>query len=174
MSKPRAKADKAVLRQYAELSIQLGFESPEINELMENRPVLVSEVMQPSIKPLLVTSGPGEEVPQRCGLPKLEASEEDRDSLFLHYLDNEQHECGESVTSFFVRQSIYFEFLGRPRCTVALNPAEREREWEAIAQLERQAQAQQQHEEQEQRSASTAAARRTRTGSASTAAGSTR
>ena len=150
LRKPRAKADKAVLRQYAELSIQLGFESPEINELMENPPVSVSEVMQPSIKPLLVTSGPGEEVPQRCGLPQLEAFEEDRDSLFLHYLDNEQNERGEGVTSFFVRRSIYFEFLGRPKYTVALNPAEREREREAIAQLERQAQAQQQHEEQEQ------------------------
>ena len=150
LRKPRAKADKAVLRQYAKLSIQLGFESPEIDELMENPYVPVSEVMQSSIKPSLVTSGPGEEVPQRCGLPKLEAFEEDRDSLFLHYLDNEQNERGEGVTSFFVRRSIFLEFLGRPRCTVALNPAEGEREREAIAQLERQAQAQQQHEEQEQ------------------------
>ena len=150
LRKPRAKADKAVLRQYAELSIRLGFQSPEIEKLMENPPVSVSDVMQPSIKPSLVTSGPGEEVPQRCGLPKLEAFEEDRDSLFLHYLDNEQNERGEGVTSFFVRRSIYFEFLGRPRSTVALNAVEREREREAIAQLERQAQTQQQHEEQEQ------------------------
>lgn len=150
LRKPRAKADKAVLRQYAELSIQLGFESPETNELVENPPVSVSEVIQPLIKPSLVTSGPGEEVPQRCGLPKLEAFEEDRDSLFLHYLDNEHNERGEGVTSFFVRRSIYFEFLGRSRCTVALNPAEGEREREAVAQLERQAQAQQQQGEQEQ------------------------
>ena len=58
-----------------------------------------------------------------------------------------QNERGEGVTSFFVRRSIYFEFLGRPRCTVALNPAEGERERE---EQERQAQAQRREVREEQ------------------------
>ena len=148
--KPRAKSDSTVLRQYVELAIRLGFESPEIEELMKTPSPAVSEAIEPSTIPPLVTSGHGE----------------DRDSLFVHLLDTGRDECGEGITSFLVRRWIYVDFLGRPRGTVALAPAEREKkvreraqqnqaqvQWEREAreEQEREAQAQWEREEQAQR-----------------------
>ena len=125
LGKPRAKADKAVLHQYADLATRLGFQSPKIEELMKNPQTSVSQAIQPSTRPPLVTAGPGEDIRQRCGLPKLTAFEEDRDSLFLPYLNEERDEGGEGITSFFVRRWIYIDFLGRPRGPIVLAPAER-------------------------------------------------
>lgn len=152
LGKPRAKVDSNVLRQYAELARRLGFEYPGIDGIMMHPHVSISQAIQPSIKPPLVASGPGEKISKRCGLPTLEALEKDRNVLFPCYLDEQREEYGEGITSFFVGQSISFNFFGQRRVMVALNHAERERrrERKATAQLERQAPAQRQREERGQ------------------------
>ena len=148
LSKARPTADRAVLRQYAELATRLGFESPEIDDLMMTPQIPVSQALQPQTTPPLVTSGRGEDIEQRCGLPKLAAFEEDRDSLFVHHLDDERDECGEGITSFFVRRWVYLDFLGRPRGTVRLASAAGEQEGQEHAQ-QNQAQVQREREAQE-------------------------
>ncbi|OBT41066.1 hypothetical protein VE00_10291 [Pseudogymnoascus sp. WSF 3629] len=55
----------------------------------------------------LDTSGP------RCGFPDEEAHARDRSFLYINNLHADQEEQGESITSFFVRRSVYFAFFGR-------------------------------------------------------------
>jgi hypothetical protein len=50
----------------------------------------------------------------RCGFPDEEAHARDAKSLVIANLHAEVDEQGESVTSFFVRRSVYFAFFGRP------------------------------------------------------------
>ncbi|KAH7408978.1 hypothetical protein BKA64DRAFT_385147 [Cadophora sp. MPI-SDFR-AT-0126] len=49
----------------------------------------------------------------RCGLPDEEAHARDAASLSVANLHMEANEQGESITSFFVRRSVYFAFFGR-------------------------------------------------------------
>jgi len=49
----------------------------------------------------------------RCGSPDEQAHEEDVKSLFITSLHNAREEQGETITSFFVRRSVYFVFLGK-------------------------------------------------------------
>jgi Protein of unknown function (DUF3723) len=111
---PKAKADKAVLRQFAQLATRLGFESPEIQKLLEYPDIPDSQAVQAQTSPLLVTLGAGEKLKRRWGLPTTQAFEEDRDSLFISNLHDERDEEGEGITSFFVRRSVYLAFFGRP------------------------------------------------------------
>ena len=167
---PRAKADRAVLRQYAGLANRLGFESTEIQQLLEDFDVMDSQAGRESTSPLLVTSGPGEEMRRRCGLPVLRAFEEDRDFLFVRHLHDQRDEQGEGITSFFVRRSVYLGFFGPPRdinenaarghmgsFPILEDSVEREqgdraqREEEERAQREQEEQAQTQREQQAQR-----------------------
>ncbi|KAH7330033.1 hypothetical protein BKA65DRAFT_404486, partial [Rhexocercosporidium sp. MPI-PUGE-AT-0058] len=53
----------------------------------------------------------------RCGFPNDEAHARDADALSVANLHVEVTEQGESVTSFFVRRSVYFAFFGRPNET---------------------------------------------------------
>ncbi len=62
-------------------------------------------------KPLLVTSGPREIKSQRCGLPRKQTYAEDSEFLYLIYDSGDDH--GEGLTSFFIRQSVFFAFYGR-------------------------------------------------------------
>lgn len=50
----------------------------------------------------------------RCGFPDEKAHVRDAKSLVIANLHAEVDEQGESVTSFFVRRSVYFAFFGRP------------------------------------------------------------
>ncbi|KAH6703055.1 hypothetical protein BKA61DRAFT_660971 [Leptodontidium sp. MPI-SDFR-AT-0119] len=62
----------------------------------------------------------------RCGFPDEEAHARDAKSLVIANLHAEVDEHGESVTSFFVRRSVYFTFFGRPSDTTTKrrsNPA---------------------------------------------------
>jgi len=53
----------------------------------------------------------------RCGFPDDEAHTRDAASLTIANLHVEVTEQGESITSFFVRRSVYFAFFGRPTGT---------------------------------------------------------
>ncbi|KAH7379083.1 hypothetical protein BKA64DRAFT_243572 [Cadophora sp. MPI-SDFR-AT-0126] len=62
----------------------------------------------------------------RCGFPDEEAHARDAKSLVIANLHAEVDKQGESVTSFFVRKSVYFAFFGRPSETTTKrrsNPA---------------------------------------------------
>jgi hypothetical protein len=50
----------------------------------------------------------------RCGFPEEEAHVRDAKSLVIANLHAEVNEQGESITSFFVRRSVYFAFFGWP------------------------------------------------------------
>jgi hypothetical protein len=64
--------------------------------------------------PFLVTSGTGVPINKRCGPPQDEAYKEDRDFLFINHLHDEREARGESITSFFVKRSIYLGVFGKP------------------------------------------------------------
>ncbi|KAL5354471.1 hypothetical protein ACLOAV_000560 [Pseudogymnoascus australis] len=114
VKKATAEADRAVLRLYADLAGQLGFDSSEIVALQQYPDARAMPADCSPSRPLLVTSGPGLPKAQRCGIPRCRAYEEDRSSLFIDHLHDERQEQGEGITSFFVRRSVYFAFFGRP------------------------------------------------------------
>ncbi|KAH6670148.1 hypothetical protein B0J14DRAFT_112537 [Halenospora varia] len=113
LKKPRARADPAVLRRLADLASEVGFESPEISALKEHPNTGVTRDY-PQSGPILVTSGPGVALGDRCGTPRDRSYEEDRNFLFLDHLHDERQIQGEGITSFFVRKSVYLAFFGRP------------------------------------------------------------
>ncbi|KAF7856811.1 hypothetical protein EAF04_009574 [Stromatinia cepivora] len=49
----------------------------------------------------------------RCGLPDQDPHQQDRKTLFLPYLHNENFEKGKYITSFFIRRSVYYAFFGK-------------------------------------------------------------
>ena len=61
--------------------------------------------------PALVSDGP-DAAGNRCGFPDEEAHARDRKFLYINNLQADQGEQGESITSFFVRRSVYFAFFG--------------------------------------------------------------
>jgi hypothetical protein len=113
---PRVKADLEVLQRLAALAFQLGFRSPEIKALKGDLDPLPILVTQKPI-PLLVTTGPGESIKQRRGLPHTDTFEEDRKYLFLHNLCEMRDETGEGITSFFVLKSWFTVFFNPPPWT---------------------------------------------------------
>ena len=111
--RPRVRAHKAVLRQFASLALRLGFESPQIHDMLAWEESAASPIARSSTAPVLVTSGPGEKLKRRSGLPVVETFHEDRGYLFLKHLHNDQDHHGEGITSFFVLKSIYLAYMGR-------------------------------------------------------------
>jgi len=109
-----AKADRAVLRDFADLASPLGFDTPEIRELKQHQYAPVRTLSSERTSPLLITEGPGEDIERRCGIPSMEAYEADKQFLFIDYLHDTREEQGEGITSFFVRKSMYLDFFGRP------------------------------------------------------------
>lgn len=113
---PRCKADLVVLQRVAAFAKQLGFNSPEIEMLKGDLgPLPILDTQKPI--PLLVTTGPGEGIKQRCGLPHTNTFEEDRKYLFLHNLCEKRDEVGEGITSFFVLKSWFTVFFDPPEWT---------------------------------------------------------
>jgi hypothetical protein len=112
--KCKANADKAVLRKVADLAACVGYESDQITDL-QRYPTSNTRRGDPGHpKPFLVTSGTGVAIRKRCREPQDKGYEEDRDFLFINHLHEERDAQGESVTSFFVRRSIYLAFFGKP------------------------------------------------------------
>jgi hypothetical protein len=111
------KADKAVLREFADLAELLGFKSAKITALRDYPQSMAKENLEVS-KPLLITEGPGVEMKRRCGLPREEAYERDQKFAFIHNLHSEREERGEGITSFFVLRWRYFAFFDRPKGTI--------------------------------------------------------
>jgi hypothetical protein len=112
VKKPTTKADGVVLGRFANLAYQLGFHSHEITAL---RSYHASEaVLEDRLRSRPPPIRAGSDLPkaERCGIPRSSAYEEVRDSLFINHLHDERQ--GEGVTVFFVRQSVYFAFFGRP------------------------------------------------------------
>jgi hypothetical protein len=93
-----------LLQQSAALAFQLGFKSLKIKALkgdLNPLPILNTQKKNP----LLVTTGLGESIKQRCGLLHIKTFKEDRKYLFLHNLYEERDETGKGITSFFVLKS---------------------------------------------------------------------
>jgi len=108
---PRAKADREVLQRFASFAYLLGFNSPEIEELRgdSEHPSLTDA---PELIPITVTTGPGEDIKRRSGLPRMNTFREDKNYLYLDNLCREQDETGEGITSFFVLKSWFMAFFG--------------------------------------------------------------
>ena len=114
LARHKLKADENVLSAFANLADRLGFVSPEITCLRRESPVDSLNYSSNRSKPLLVTDGPGESKKHRCGLPRRENYEADREFLFIDNLHDRSKEQGDSITSFFVRKSVYSSFYGTP------------------------------------------------------------
>ncbi len=113
---PRARADPEVIQQFAALSAQLGFNSPEIDALTRaSGPLPLPGTGTQEPIPILVTTGPGERIKRRHGLPRINTFKEDRKYLFLHNLCEERDDVGEGITSFFVLKSWFIAFFDPPR-----------------------------------------------------------
>lgn len=113
---PRARADPEVIQQFAILSAQLGFHSPEIDALTRapgSLPYPGAGTQEPI--PILVTPGPGEMINRRHGLPRIDTFKEDRKYLSLYNLCEERDDVGEGITSFFVLKSWFIAFFDPPR-----------------------------------------------------------
>ncbi|PVH70241.1 hypothetical protein DL98DRAFT_620123 [Cadophora sp. DSE1049] len=91
------KADPAVLRRLADLTFELGFDTLQIRALKEY--------------PILKTA---RLILAKSGIPYTKAYKEDRDSLFITHLYNEQQDRGKGIISFFIRKSVYLTFFRRP------------------------------------------------------------
>ncbi len=70
------------------------------------------EIQPPTPGPLVLVDGPGESLERRCGRHRSKAYEYDRYFLFLEVLNNPVDGKGNSISSLFVRKSVYFAFFG--------------------------------------------------------------
>ena len=114
LARHKLKADENVLSAFADLANRLGFVTPEITSSCRESPDRSLSYSPNRAKPLLVTDGPGESKKHRCGLPRREEYEADREFLFIDNLHDTSKEQGDSITSFFVRKSVYLAFYGTP------------------------------------------------------------
>ena len=110
---PRPTVDRRVLQRFATLARQSGFDSPEIRALEQQQLDSVDSIFEddPDSVPLLVTTGPGVIIKQRCGIPRIDSFEEDRKHLFPRILCNVREVSGEGITSFFVLKSWFTAFF---------------------------------------------------------------
>jgi hypothetical protein len=108
---PRAQTDREVRQRFASFAYLLGFDSPEIEMLKADsgHPSLTDA---PAFIPITVTTGPGENIKQRCGLPHTNTFKKDKNYLYLDNLCREKDETGEGITSFFVLKSWFVAFFG--------------------------------------------------------------
>lgn len=89
--------------------------------------------------------------PKRKGIPETGVYKTDQSSLFLDKLHSTNKEQRDTLTSFFIRRSVYFAFFGKPDCA---KHERRERlareEQERFAEQERQDWERQEQQRQEQ------------------------
>ena len=112
-AKPRARADPALLRRFADLATRLGFKSGKITQLLQHSASTTVQPDRHKAKPYLVTPGPALSITERCGSPSSPAYRRDRDFLFIHNMHDERRERGEAITSFYARRSTYLAFFGK-------------------------------------------------------------
>ncbi|OBT51890.1 hypothetical protein VE04_09288 [Pseudogymnoascus sp. 24MN13] len=121
-------ANEAKLSDFAVLASKLQFKSDEITALMlqssdrniardallraRNQDCYDYDLGIPRNRVLLSSGGPDGGGPG-CGFPDEESHARDRRFLFISNLQSDQEEQGESITSFFVRRSVFFAFFGR-------------------------------------------------------------
>ena len=122
---PRAKADREVLQRFASFAYLSGFNSPEI-DMLRGDSEHFSLTDAPELIPITVTTGPGENINRRHGLPRMNTFREDKNYLYLDNLFREQDGTGEGITSFFVLKSWFMAFFGswpgRASSTESANP----------------------------------------------------
>ncbi|KAH7119519.1 hypothetical protein B0J13DRAFT_513510 [Dactylonectria estremocensis] len=112
---PPQRANEPKLARFARFADQSGFHSPEISILRE-LPSGQEEELADNLTATVVSDSVNATL-RRCGLPTYATYEHDRWLLtagFLHCDYSELNGRGRDVTSFFVLQSIYFAFFGRP------------------------------------------------------------
>ncbi|KAH8587301.1 hypothetical protein B0O99DRAFT_526972 [Bisporella sp. PMI_857] len=110
---PRAEANQRVLQRCASLAAELGFETPEILTLKDDSISLTNTGTQLLTNiSISVTTGKGESVERRSGLPRTETLNRARKYLLLDYLFKEEEEHGEGITSFFVLKCWFIAFFG--------------------------------------------------------------
>ena len=112
LAKPIAEVDKTLLGEFAHLARNLGFNSPEINEIQSFTGSANTETVSIYTVPLLVTNGPGVPKKNRSGMPHVQEYSDERQLLSLDHLHLNTEEVGEGITSFFVRKDIYLSFFG--------------------------------------------------------------
>ena len=112
LAKPTLEVDKTVLREFADLARNLGFHSPEINEMQNFPAPATTEAASVHPTPILVADGPGVSKGSRSGMPRVQAYNDERQFLALDHLHRDTEEVGEGITSIFVRKDIYRSFFG--------------------------------------------------------------
>ena len=112
LAKPIVEVDKTLLCEFANLARNLGFNSPEINEMQSFTGLANTETASVHIVPLLVADGPGVPKKNRSGMPYVQEYNNERELLSLDHLHLNTEEVGEGITSFFVRKDIYLSFFG--------------------------------------------------------------
>ncbi|OCK76193.1 hypothetical protein K432DRAFT_463895, partial [Lepidopterella palustris CBS 459.81] len=106
-------SDEATWYVFAVLALQLGYDSNKIRELTAKKPTKRFQpvIADPEARPLFTTSDPGESLQRRCGRVYQNAYAADRQFLFLDILYNHDRSIGRGISSFYVRQSVWFAFF---------------------------------------------------------------
>jgi hypothetical protein len=98
-----------VLRRFNNLAAYLGFRLDKVSPVSgQTLPDCYNKRL------LLVITGPGPRLKQRCSKPLAEAYKEVKDLLFVYNLHNKRRERREGITVYYIRQSIYLVFFGIP------------------------------------------------------------
>lgn len=113
LAKPRSMPVATVLSDFANHAHKLGFESDEIRSLRHPSTLLP----QPEAEVGLSDIEELDTVPNRSGIPLLSHHKQDKTLLFVEKL-HRPVETLDQMTSFFVRRSVYFAFLGQTTRTV--------------------------------------------------------
>jgi Protein of unknown function (DUF3723) len=109
---PRATADREVLQRFASFAARLGFTSPEIEKFKGvSEDITIADTEAPI--PIIVTTGSGENMKQRCGLPPVKTFRGDTKYVFLDNFCQAKDETGEGITSFFVLKCWFVAFFGQ-------------------------------------------------------------
>ncbi|MCJ1349136.1 hypothetical protein MMC31_007372 [Peltigera leucophlebia] len=112
LAKPQLLNNKRIVELYAEVAYQLGYRSDKITAAKKNS--FHTSYESNVVKPTFVTDGCNEPKKRRCGLPRLDAYRDHRESLYIDNLHSAIEETAEGITPLFVQRSIYLNFFGLP------------------------------------------------------------
>ncbi|KAF2193579.1 hypothetical protein K469DRAFT_691130 [Zopfia rhizophila CBS 207.26] len=98
---------------FALLARQFGYSSNRIRQLTSQTPSQEFQPVLPDLsgRPLFTTHDSGETLQRRCGRVFQNAYTADRRYLFLDMLYNHHQGIGKGISSFYVRQSVWFAFF---------------------------------------------------------------
>ena len=103
--------DETMLRDFADLTDRLNFESFKIIALKQCLKSTIARARFERSKSLLVTNDVDEIKKRRCELSRVENYVKNNEFLFVNYLHNEKKKQDEEITFFFVRKFVYFLFF---------------------------------------------------------------